>query len=88
MELSFAPANASDTSFRLEFFDKYLEWDSVLLAGNDDIGTPRVVIDMTASALPQVSDEMSISPINRSLEDISSPDGFVLEGMKVSTLTS
>jgi hypothetical protein len=32
MEVSFAPAAKTDTSFRLEFFDKYLEWDRVALS--------------------------------------------------------
>lgn len=86
MELSFAPANPSDTSFRMEFFDKYLEWDRSQLAGNDDPGTPRVVVDMTTTSLPTVSGNISTTPVNRSLEDVSSPDGFVLEGMKVATL--
>lgn len=32
MELTFSPANQADTSFRLEFFDKYLEWDRVMVS--------------------------------------------------------
>lgn len=88
MELSFAPANPSDTSFRLEFFDKYLEWDTVLLAGNDDIATPRTVIDMTVVPLAITTPSFTVSPVNRSLENVSSPDGFFLEGMKVATLLS
>ena len=88
MELSFAPANPSDTSFRLEFFDKYLEWDSVLLSGNDDRATPRTIVDMTVVPQTITTPSFSVSPVNRSLEDVSAPDGFILEGMKVSTLLS
>jgi hypothetical protein len=86
MELSFVPADSSDRSFRLEFFDRYLEWDYTTLSGNDDPDTPRTVIDMTTSPVPTVASDFITSPIRRSLEDVSSPDGFILEGMKVSTL--
>ena len=86
MELSFAPANPADTSFRLEFFDKYLEWDRNQLAGNDDPNTPRVVIDLTTTSFPTLTENYSVTPVNRVLEDVSSPEWFFLEGMKVSTL--
>lgn len=88
MELSFAPANASDTSFRLEFFDKYLEWDKVLLSGNDDSATPRIVVDMTTTPQSITTPSFTVSSVNRSLENVSSPDGFFLEGMKVAMLLS
>lgn len=52
IELSFAPASPDDTDFRLEFFDKYLEWDRVKLSGNDDAATPRTVIDLTVAPTP------------------------------------
>lgn len=31
MEVSFSPSIPEETSFRLEFFDRYLEWDRVTL---------------------------------------------------------
>jgi hypothetical protein len=88
MELTFSPANQADTSFRLEFFDKYLEWDRVMVSWNDDAATPRIIIDMTVSAIPTATNDYSVSPVGRSLQEVSSPDGFTLEGMKVSTLNS
>ncbi len=89
IELSFAPAHSLDTNFRLEFFDKYLEWDAIKLSGNDDSLTPRTTIDMTvAPSLGDVIQPVMSSPVLRSLESVSDPTGFILEGMKVSTLLS
>jgi hypothetical protein len=73
MEVSFAPAEKSDTSFRLEFFDKYMEWDRVKLSGSDDVSTPRTVIDMTVEMIPQKDISYSSSDVSRSLESVSSP---------------
>jgi hypothetical protein len=88
IELSFAPAHPADGDFRLEFFDRYLEWDKRALSWNDDPNSPRTVVDMTVSEEPTATSDFSSSPVRRSLENVSSPGGFILEGMKVSTLTS
>ena len=89
IEISFAPADSLDTDFRLEFFDKYLEWDTTKLSGNDDTLTPRTTIDMTvAPSLDGSLRPVMSSPVLRSLESVSDPTGFLLEGMKVATLLS
>lgn len=45
IEIEFSPASQTERLFRLEFFDRYLEWDSV--AGrSDDPSTPRTTIDL------------------------------------------
>lgn len=43
---------------------------------------------MTVSAIPTATSDYSVSPVGRSLQEVSSPDGFTLEGMKVSTLNA
>lgn len=88
IELSFSPADSSALEFRLEFFDKYLEWDAVKISGNDNPATPRTIIDMTVSPTIENSTSMSTIPVLRSLQSVSSPSTFVLEGQKVSTLPS
>lgn len=84
MEVSWSPARLSDDAFRLEFFDRYLEWDTVKIDGHDDTNTPRTIIDFTVS--PTLSGGESVTPVLRSLEDVSVSSGFVLEGMKSSIL--
>ena len=88
IEVSFAPARSSDRDFRLEFFDRYLEWDRVKLSGSDDPATPRTIVDMTVSPEIISAWDISRSPVLRSLESVSSASGFILEGMKVAILQS
>ena len=69
--ISFQKADPDDSSFRLEFFNRYLEWDRVGLNGSDFSDTPRSVIDLTQSddtLSTTVTPDYSESPITRSLE--------------------
>lgn len=89
--ISFKKSHPQDTSFRLEFFNRYLEWDRVKLAGNDFADTPRTIVDMTVANdadTTTVTPDYSESPVTRSLESATVSTDFVLEGMKVSTILS
>lgn len=89
--ISFKKTHPQDTSFRLEFFNRYLEWDRVKLAGSDFSDTPRTIIDMTVmnnEDMTVVSSDYTESPVTRSLESAVVGNDFVLEGMKVTTLLS
>ncbi len=74
MYISFTKAHPLDTSFRLEFFHRYLEWDRVELAGSDFADTPRAVIDMTVTDDPTtktITPDYTQSLVTRSLESAS-----------------
>jgi hypothetical protein len=86
IDISFTPESSTSDNFRLEFFDKYLEWDVVQMLGTDDSDTPRVIVDMTVQAPSRSSTGIIQLSVDRSLEEVSAPDGFILEGMKVVTL--
>ena len=46
IDISFTPARASDRSFRLEFYDRYKEFDQIKIKNAETGDTPRTVIDM------------------------------------------
>lgn len=79
MEISFAPANPNDSSFRLEFFDRYMQWDQVAIDGRDSGDTPRTVIDLTTTQEVVHQDGMEVTPVERYLRSVSNPNDFILE---------
>lgn len=79
MEVSFSPADAREKSFRLEFFDRYIEWDRVTIDGKDSSDTPRTVIDMTTTAEISRSDGIEVTPVERYLKKVYDTSSFILE---------
>ena len=87
LHLSFAPARSSDTSFRLEFFDRYIEWDHVAIGLHDENIHPRSIIDFATLSPSTTTDSMSVTPVDQVLGGVSGdPTGFVLQGQKVSII--
>jgi len=68
--LSFSPAHLLDREFRLEFFDRYLEWDRAQINGSDDRESPRSIVDLTVDPVPTSVTGMTITPVLRSLESV------------------
>lgn len=68
LQVSFSPVKKSDTNFRLEFFDRYLEWDRVRENnGADSSDTPRTVIDLSVATMADRSSSVEVSPVTHAL---------------------
>lgn len=46
LNFSFVPSSQDETEWRVEFFDRYLEWDHVDIGNHDERETPKSIIDM------------------------------------------
>lgn len=91
IQASFAPADASHREFRLELFDRYLEWDRYHVNGRTPSeDTPRTTVDMFVEDASQIqkSETVSATPVARVLESVEKSDGFILEGMSSIVLRS
>ncbi len=67
LRLSFSPATHVDTSFRLEFFDRYIEWDHTAIGIHNESEQPRSIIDFVTNTTPIISDAVSVTPVTRAL---------------------
>jgi hypothetical protein len=90
LSISFAPARSTDRDFRLEFFDRYLEWDRVTADKKDYPDTPRTIIDLAVTPVPVVTSLFERTPVARVLQKVSGADTreFSLVGMQATTLSS
>ena len=78
LALTFSPADAREDEWRLEFFDRYLEWDKVDLKTHNDLLVPHHVVDMAVNDEASKSETalFTFTPVNRTLASIASPTGF------------
>lgn len=90
LSLTFAPAQEEESDWRLEFYDRYLEWDQVELEAQNDLMTPRHIVDISATDITKTSQTniFEVTPVNHILASIGSPDGFQMNGVKVTVLKS
>lgn len=80
IEVSFSPANPNDSSFRLEFFDRYMEWDRVAIDGRESTDTPRTIIDLTTTQEVVVrQDGVEATQVDRYLKSVDNTSDFILE---------
>jgi hypothetical protein len=90
ISIDFSAADPADTTFRLEFYDRYLEWDKTRLRGEDSPDTPRVVVDLSTddalASRERSQGGISSRLVSRALESVWSSDGLILQGMRVKTL--
>jgi hypothetical protein len=49
IEIDFSPAQKTQQAFRLEFFDRYLEWDSDHLDRNNPQESPKTIVDLVVT---------------------------------------
>jgi hypothetical protein len=85
IELSFSPADVSDTAFRLEFFDRYTEWDLTRIGAHDEEDTPRTTIDLYTpdASRDAMQGGISVHPLSRALSSVSSSEGMSIYGAAV-----
>lgn len=81
IELNFSAAKNQDKQFRLEFFDRYTEWDLLHINAHDEKNIPRSIVDIITEDVSHdtSADGITVHPLERSLDKISGTDGFVLE---------
>ena len=79
--LNFSPAVSGDSEFRLEFFDRYMEWDLAHLRSEDAEDTPRTIVDLEAvnPVHDMDFDGITVHPLSHFLESVSDTDGFAFE---------
>lgn len=71
VEINFAPTHTDDQSFRLEFFDRYTEWDRYQLTGEKvQEDTPKTVVEMVTQDPTDVqsSEDLELSPVSRVIQ--------------------
>lgn len=85
IELSFSPADMRDTAFRLEFFDRYTEWDLTRIGAHDEESVPRTTIDLSVSDASRdtMQGGISVHPLSRALSSVSVAEGMSIHGVAV-----
>lgn len=82
LSVTFAPANKTEKSWRMEFFDHYLEWDAVDAGYHSESTAPKRVVDIfTASSTDSSigSDTIQLIPISRHLSQVYDSSTFKME---------
>jgi hypothetical protein len=88
LSLNFTPADEREDEWRLEFYDRYLEWDKVDLWTHNATLVPHHVVDMAANDKSSLSETslFIFTPVNHILVSIASPTWFQMSGVKVTVL--
>lgn len=75
IEVSFSPADRKDTNFRLEFFDRYMQWDIVKMNQKENPDTPKTIVDLTTSSdVSTLSNGTEVLPVTRTLDSVDNTD--------------
>lgn len=83
LSLQFAPIDSvKEGIWRMEFFDRYMEWDLLDRWVHSEKTTPKRVIDFVRSNNVPLRD----APVERSLADVGDPTDIVLSWPKMSLL--
>jgi hypothetical protein len=90
IDLDFSPARSEDRVFRLEFFDRYSEWELIDIDAHDEELVPRSVVDIMVDDESRITetDGIMIVPMERSLVTVSDPETFTLEWPALTTLSA
>ena len=81
IDIEFSPAKFEDQVFRLDFFDRYSEWELIDIDAHDEELVPRTVVDIMVDDESRITETEGITlmPIERSLLSVSDPETFTLE---------
>lgn len=67
--IRFRNALSGEHAWRMEFFDRYLEWDMVQMKMHDAAKTPKTVIDFFVQpSIALYQDGMRVTPVDRYVE--------------------
>lgn len=70
-----------DSFWRLEFYDRYMEWDMIQVGTSDSVSTPRGIIEIISQDSPW------FGRTTRTLQTVGDPSTFVIEGPRMEILT-
>lgn len=92
ISVTFSPASDRETSWRMEFFDRYLEWDMLDMKKHTEALSPKRIIDLELSKDASIQSSSSdgivhSSSISRYLSRIGDRNGFFMNGPKMMILT-
>jgi len=73
-----------EREWRLEFYDRYSEDAMIQLGTNDEVKTPKNVIDLIAQ---DVSEAPESFPVSRAIERVSQKTGFTLSSPRITFFT-
>lgn len=81
IQFDFSPADTTADTYRLEFFDRYTEWDMARISAHEEATTPRTIIDLSVDDTSSYheTDTLTTRGLHRILENVTNTDGFVLE---------
>lgn len=82
LNISFENTIPNETEWRMEFYDKYLEWDYATLDNDVYNNSPRAIVDMMLSTdfqKLQNHDNIRYKPVARYIESGHNDKNFVLE---------
>ncbi len=81
IQIDFSRATSAETGYRLEFFDRYTQWDLTHIGAHDEASIPRTTINLITEDTTRdtFSDGIRVHPLSKSLESIEGTAGFVLE---------
>ncbi len=89
LNFSFVPAYSDETSWRLEFYDRYTEWDHVDIGDHDPRISPKMTIDMFIKnpSVPIKDTSIISTSVSRSLESVRDKTTFALAGRSIEIYT-
>ncbi len=90
LSVEFTPSSSDEKRWRMEFFDRYLEWDNVDTKTYSDALTPKSIIDLEVSTMKSPSDTNQIiqfTPVSKYLSRVRDVSSFMMVGPGIAILT-
>lgn len=90
LSVTFSPASPTESSWRMEFFDRYIEWDAIAIGVHDEKITPKRIVDLFIQENQDDSfwfQWIRTTKVSRSLERVYDTDSFRISGPKLAILT-
>lgn len=92
LSVSFSPASPNETTWRMEFFSRYLEWDTLDAGNHTEAVTPRSIIDLQNSEAKEnivTNSNSAIQSVNvsRYLSRVFDKNTFIMSGPQIRILT-
>jgi FG-GAP-like repeat len=90
LNYSFVSSSQTETEWRVDFYDQYVEWDNIDIGSHDPRASSKTSIDMflDTSPTPLGSDTGILTHVvSRSLRSVADPDSFALEWRRIDIYT-
>jgi hypothetical protein len=90
LNYSFVSSSHTETEWRADFYDQYIEWDQIDIGSHDPRVSPKTTIDMFLGieSVPLVSNSGILThSVPRSLRSIADASSFIIEGRSIDIYT-